>query len=297
MRSNGLQYPYPFLAEGRDDYINSDFQIEELQHEESTGSFQFKFCCKLSCPGIECMIERGEASVVINISSPSTMFRKTVPAKLGEINVIEIKKETVAKRVVFKAEIISEGSKAFSLPEHNADLYGAQASFSLRKGDVLAESSTITVKLDDSDLKRPFASIFLIDNTTETLPEGIRIVLDDEKIHVVLPEESYRKYDMVKAGYPTLRRTLNAIVTLPALVDAVTEVVEAGEDSDYRNRRWFSVLENRIAQVGIDDAEGISPVQIANRIYESITNDGLSRLHETISELARTNEDDYRSVD
>ena len=281
MSSIKWEFPHPLLAAGRDDYSVGSFNITEGSHRTTGEEFIFSFSYNLDCPGLERYIESGNADVILNASSSSAKYRKEFSFAPGE-RMIEaaIPKNDIVKSVEFTAYVVARGDNAFCLPEHNKEYYNG-AAFSLRKGDILAFSSTISILLDDSQLQKPIASIFFFFLYSGDKDISADAIFTEDKIVVILSPESYKKYDLLKRRHPSIRRSLSAIVTLPALVNAI-ELMRCEESSQYENLRWYVSISAKLEKKGIDldgeDAENYTSTELANKIYEDIVFDALNAI-------------------
>ena len=278
MSSNKWEFPHPLLADGRDDYSSGSFSIMEGEHQTTTEDFIFFFSYSLDCPGLEAYIESGMADVVLDVSSSAAKYRKEFRFSLDTHTAkATIQKNDIVKSVDFTAYVIARGDKAFCLPEHNKDYYNGVA-FSLRKGDILAFSSTISIKLDDSQLQKPIASIFEIREYNGEKDKRLDAIFTEDKIAVILSHDSYQQYDLLKRRHPSIRRSLSAIVTLPALVNAI-EMMRCEDASQYEDLRWYLSITAKLNNMGIDlnseETEDYKSTELANIIYGDIVSDAL----------------------
>ena len=281
MSSVKWEFPHPLLSAGRDDYSVGSFNIVEGIHRTSEGDFVFSFSYDLDCPGLEEYIENRNADVILKASSSSSKFRKEFSFDPGSCEIeAKIRKHDIAKSVEFTAYVVARGDDSFSLPEHNKEYYNG-ATFALRKGDILAVSSTVSVLLDDSQLQKPIASIFEIREYDGDKDLSADAIFSGDKIVVLLSPESYKKYDLLKRRHPSIRRSLSAIVTLPALVNAI-ELMRCEDSYQYESLRWFISVTMKLEKKGVDlnsdDAENYTSTELANKIYENITFDALNAI-------------------
>ena len=278
MASLKSQYPHPVLTQGGDDYSSGTFTLREGSHQEKNDEFLFSFEYYLNCPGLEQYVTDGRASVILRISSSATMFRMLQPFAYGERSVsVPVYRDAIAKSISFTAFVVAEGDREFSLPEHNKTYYG-DVKFTLRKGDILAESETVTVNLDASELKGQPSSIIDVQMSDEVDYNG-KVRLEDDsrgKILVLLNRSTYDKYDRLKSQYPELRRMLSAVVTLPALVQAI-ETVRREEDGERQKYLWYPSIALKLDKLKMDlEDTTFSSFEIANAIYEDIVSDALN---------------------
>jgi len=243
MRSSKWESPYPLLSDERDDYTSGSFQIHEEDHSESNKDFTFNFRYELDCCGLEEYIKQGKAEIILHVASAAARFRNKYKFSPEGKNIkFSVEKDKLIRRVELTAYIISTGENDFFLPEHNKDYYGDTV-FKVRKGDILAESVTVVIGLDDSELQKPLSSIFQLDEKEGV--EFLEPVFSGEKIVIFLTPELYRKYDILKHEHINLRRTLSAIITLPVLVEAIEKMLTADESDQLKDLRWYRALEKR----------------------------------------------------
>ena len=285
MRSNKWSFPYPILTKGRDDYEMSSFSLTEEEHTTEKTEFIFRFSYILTCPGLSEYIANSHANVILFVESSLTRYRQrfVFPSSSTSIEA-PIQKDALAGRVSFTAFIVANGDPHFALPEFNQAYYQG-VSFDIRKGDILAESETISIPLDDSELLKPVSSIFDIGQAAEG-EKGVLTAYDDHKISIRLPQDVYRKYDKLKHSHHQLRRTLSAIITLPALVEAI----ELIDSPNYEDCRWNRSLRKKESDQGIsfgDEENGCPSYQYANQVYGYIVTDAINALFDVIEMLKR----------
>lgn len=282
MNSTKWDFPHPLLIEGNDDYISGSFSLVEGKHITKEDEFEFCFSYSLTCPGLEKYILEHHAEVEIFAASSASKFRERRCFSYGEKAIrFPVLKNNIVKSVDFTAFIVATGDEKFTLPEHNPEYYHG-TTFTLRKGDILAISSTTTVDLDDSELQKPLASIFKI---SESPDSNAAPNFNDDKIEVFLPPDTYGTYDKLKAHYPTIRRNLSAVVTLPALTEAI-EIMRLEDTLPYQDYRWFRALNNRLSQHEIDINETeMQSMEIANLIYGDIISDALGSLKDLLDKV------------
>jgi hypothetical protein len=292
MRSSKWDSPHPLLADGRDDYTVGDFKIIEGEHSLVGNDFVLNFGYELTCPGLEDYIRNGKADVIISVSSRASKFRREFTFNSSETKMkLRIPKDDLVRNVELIAYIVSLGDDKFTLPEHNVEYYG-NALFKLRKGDILAESLTVVISLDDSELQKPLSSIFQISESPEGYTEAITPYFDDDRIQIFLLPDEYRKYATLRRDHADLRRNLSAIITLPVLIEAIEFIrSEEMDDEHFQKYRWYRALTNQLANQGIDiEDTNLSVSTIANKIYGNIIKDALSTIQNKLNDLADNSE-------
>lgn len=285
MRNSKWSFPYPILTKGRDDYENCSFSLNEENHDVDNSNFTFRFSFELNCRGLAQYIESGKADIILFVESSLTRYRNRFSFdKQTKGAKAQIPKDALSGKVSFTAYIVAIGDTHFKLPDFNQTYYHG-ISFDIRKGDILAESETITIPLDDSELLKPMSSIFNI-GSAGLGEQEVQAIYDDDKIQIFLPSETYREYDWLKRRYPQLRRALSAIITMPALVEAIDMI----EEPDVQECRWNRAIQKKATDNGIESISEYS-YQYANHIYGNIIRDALTALKETINTIETQEEE------
>jgi len=283
MRNSKWEFPHPLLTEGRDDYTSGTFQIEEHEHKEVDDDFIFCFAYALNCPGLEAYINEGGAKVIIQAFSSNAKLRRKYEFGVGEAAIfIRIKKDAIVKSVDFTAFIVAVRNDSFSLPEHNKEYYG-DVIFSLRKGDLLAESRTVTINLDDTELQKPISSIFWITRNVDGCVYAVESNFNVDRIEIYLSPALYDSYDRLKRAHPSVRRNLSAAVMLPVLVEALGIMNSEGW-ADYSVYRWYASLKKSLDKHEIDlDTSDLGTTTIANMIFGDIMLDAMNSVESLLN--------------
>jgi hypothetical protein len=296
MPSTKREFPHPLLAANRDDYTDCSFIIAEGNHTTDDKRFVFSFRYELICPGLEAYMHEGKAYALVSVTSSAAKYRNSFRFDEGKNDVhIEICKNDLVKSVEFQAFIIANGDDRFSLPEHSKAYYEG-VYFELRKGDILAESGTVKIELDDSELQKPLTSIFNIVQAPPEQAEPIVPTFVDDKIQISVSQAIYLAYDRLRREHSSIRRNLSAVITLPVLVEALELMRtdsedDSGDSEDYTNYRWFRALEKRLSEYGIDIGDTLlSPTTIANKIYGDIIKDAVVSVKSRLESIEESND-------
>lgn len=286
MRNSKWSFPYPILTKGRNDYSSGSFSLVEGEHSTDNSHFTFHFSYNLECSGLAQYIADGHADIMLFVESSLTRYRNRFYFdKTTHVAEAKIIKDDLAGRVSFTAYIIAYGDPEFKLPEFNQDYY-QDVSFDIRKGDILAESETISIPIDDTELLKPVSSIFNIGQTAIE-EQGVQVQYDDHKIQIRLPQETYKQYDGLRRKYPQLRRALSAIITLPALVEAIDMI----DDEDFAECRWNLSLRKKGSDNGINFNEEDNTFRNANHVYGNIVSDAIAAIKNVMETLDNHDEE------
>lgn len=297
--SSIIDYPNPVLSSDRDDYIENckfDVSFEESEIKVTDEFIQIEATLDLCCEGLKDLIKQGKASVVVLINSSAAFFRKTyVFDKDKNKTIINIPKYNVKKNIDFCGYILANELINFSFEKEFNELYFKNASFTVKKADILAKGETRSIALDDSELEKPISSIFRIDKS----PESKYVETDfetDEKIIIKLNEELNQLYYKMKDfNNGSLRRYLIGIIVYPVLVEAIAKICEYYRDQseDYSEKRWFRAIEHKLEKHQItlaNDYDNVSYTELADKLLGGIALDGLKSVESTINEEVNSGE-------
>lgn len=285
------EFPNPVLAEGRDDYIetclfNTSFEENEITVDSENINIPIKY--NLECKGLSNLIETGDAIVAVlvrsNAASYSKLFRFD---KDKTVMTISVSKFKVAKKMEVTGSIIAaKNIPNFRCEGEFNDIYFGGLTFEIRKGDVLATEEVKSIPVDASELEKPISSIFNIIRREEQ-NSAIEPVFYNEKIGIYLKKELYDLYYKFRDfNNGALLRLATGIIVYPVLVDAISTIIyyhQNGNDSDYKEKRWFRTIEQKAEDNGFTLEEcSDSPTTIADRILNGISLDALRSTKETL---------------
>ena len=191
MKLNNLILPHPVLGQSddisgkcqlKDDptihVTDESYQVEfEVEHDNGTIADLVKvgkaiYCCEVLCSGTLFREIFYSNSLVFNLNIPRTALR----------NRVDFQTYCLATK-----EILNYNNPAF-----HTDFEGF--TFDLEKADLLAVFGSFTFNADIEYHKLQAASSFMQIVPNEPGKTLTEYVLDDSKIQIKLPEESYEKY-------------------------------------------------------------------------------------------------------
>lgn len=244
MVKSKLDYPHPVLMPDGDDYDKEcSFSVnmrEEVQEDECNVMFGMEY--NLQCDDLEKLICEGKARVVVYIESPNSSFRQMLTFPENELNIkIEVKKDMVSRKITAKPYIIAtENIYNFSSEWFNSD-YFENASFDIRKGDILAIEKQYDIVLDNIDMFKNCASVFSV-RLDERVPYGVKVNYNDHKINVMINKTDYEKYRDLREQQE-FRCLLSSTLIFPALVEAIEamkrEKMVAKKESRKKDGFWL----------------------------------------------------------
>ena len=95
MRNKTTEYPRPVLNEYLRDFVGSRFELCDPVIEETDSFLTFLISYELECPGLEELISKGMAKVLVRITCNRTMYRDVMDLLPGCSSEIKIDKRKV----------------------------------------------------------------------------------------------------------------------------------------------------------------------------------------------------------
>ena len=294
MKSVKNEFPNPVLAAERDDYIEScSFStiFNTSQIEVTADEINIPVTYSLVCNGLQDLINNDQAVVVVSVKSSAASYSRLFCfPKDSNSMVIPVPKFGVVKRIEIGGSIIARTPiPGFKCDGEFNELYFGNSTFEIRKGDILAREDSRVIYIDDTELEKPLASIFNINNGHEQ-DEQILPDFGGDKIEINLCEPLYKLYtDFIEFNNGALRRYVTGVIVYPVLVEAIARICESyqlgnGEDHD---KRWFRAIELKAERKNVVLAQySDSYTMLANRLLGDISLDALQRLKDILeSEL------------
>lgn len=296
MKKNNINFPHPLLKDGIADYVDCKFEINNLDDifnslKEENGKLILTIKYHLKCNSLQQMIANNEANVVLYLESKMTNFRKYyIFDGANNVKEIEINKEELGDYLDVKPYIVSNiDTNNFNLQEHNKEIFG-DFSFSIRKGDFLAEANGIKIELNKYDPLADKPSIFKI-HVDYNLNDDFVVNWEDDYISITLNEKLHGLYQKISEE-PKYRIVLSSLFVVPALVDVLATMKAAnGDDLEfYKDKKWYVVLTSRLkaCKIDLDLEDNLS--RIANKILP-IVSTAVDNIDKIISEIYNDKEE------
>lgn len=268
MKINPRAFPHPVLSRHTDDVLPNEFQVDLIVTPTKT-DFVLEYHVLLDHTEIRNLVTSGDAKLVIHIECQSNFYRKAFSYDLFEGSLTIPVFDLTGKVEVSFVIVAGRSNAAYRIEGMHAD-YGS-LHFSLSGSDILAflETKYFIAEKDPDVLKR----ISSIIQVAELGPgkKSWEIDLGDvAKIYVRMSQADMQSYHMLRSS-TQLAKTLISVIVIPALVEAL-HYIKNTNNSDLeveRQRRWFTLLENRISALGINlHDNGRSMYEIAQEIME-----------------------------
>lgn len=242
-------YPYPVLTEADSSYKEDvKFNIEFLKYICKEDSIALSVGITLESSTLKQHIVNNNAEIVIKAV---TGIRSLLFHIDGIQNNIEIKinNEDIKPNDSIKITsfIVAKTPFKLEISDEMEDLFGANYSIVLKKGDVLAISND--EKLNYNTTNNDF---IMISGSEEMTGKGIRIRLNDENhIYILVGPEFKRAYATL--NNPKLSTALGSHLIFEAFVYTLVEIAQ--EKEDHSNKEWYRLFVQALEITGdsLDD--------------------------------------------
>ena len=240
MLNDNINYPYPVIRDHAEDYKTTVFQGALTVNLQPDG-YLIRPNFNISNPGINELIANGTLTYAIEVQSPATWYRKLFLVK--ENKPFRIDPVFVHERVELLPCIIATVPiNGFSNEDFEDEYQGI--SFAIMPGDIIAIGEARSFDaLYQNDVIKNGSSIVSIGGDS-----AIKEIVCDYSgsiITITLPADQYNDYK--ECGYLKSKyKTLNAILTIPALVEAIGIISNddrsPSQTSGFESKAWYKTI-------------------------------------------------------
>lgn len=296
-------YPHPVLSAFTDDY---DLEIAnfEINISEKIEGSNLKLLCnvEISESNLLTLLEKKHVSFVVKVECRTTRYRDTFEFNNFE-EVLTIPASNLEKKLELSTFIVAKTTiNDFSSLAFHEDYEGV--SFNVYPGDILAEGSDYTIKLEKKiDPLTKVPSIFTIISTSDPKAPPMDVRTNENQILIVLNNENFEQYKYLKKihnQFGHLSALTSAIFITPALVMVLeglrkdlavysgdTDLIKEHIEDLESQHRWFKVINMRLKDLKINliDSDNIleSSLVIAQKLLGDSTSNGLKFFQEVFS--------------
>ena len=265
-------YTHPVLREVNNDFKDIDFIIEILNKSIDLKRSMMQLQIKLSLENKELnrLIIEDKIKIYIHLESPYSLFRKTVPIKIG-LNELEIDYSRINSTLELIAlATVNQDIKNY----HNSRFvdFFKDNSFNIESGEILAISNAfeLLIPKPNEDFKNVNSVVvFVEDNKLEN--DGFEVTLTGEKIEIRINKMKFVSYHRLKES-STLAPLIYTAFIIPTLIYVIEQILDVSNRRDYNEKKWYKVLEKRINQVmentDLDDSLAKPSILIAQKLID-----------------------------
>lgn len=240
MLNININYPYPVIRSYTEDYKTTVFK-GKLTVNLQPDCYLIRPEFDISNEGITKYIDQGILTYALEILSPATWYRKL--HIVTDNKSIRLDPTLVHERVeLIPCIVASKHINDFTNDDFEDEYSGIM--FQIRPGDIIAIGETRSFDaLYQNDVIKNGSSIVSIGGD-----DGTKEIVCDYSgsiITITLPTEQYKDYK--ECGYlKTKYKTLNAILTVPALVEAIGIIFNDEENPDHTSgletKAWYKTI-------------------------------------------------------
>lgn len=271
MNYNGRTYPYPVLGinENFIDDINKDNFKPTLNVSSDYRKIKLEVTYQLRNEELLKQIKTNKVEFCMQLYCRSTMFRHSFLSKkqteIFELNATALRDQVEVDFFICAIEDIhSYTNTQFSL------IY-AGSSFEIEAGDILAFGGSTIFFANKSPEELKNISSFMSIISENMSDEPMKIDYDNDKIIIILSEEDYENYGLIK-DLSSFTSTLHSSVVLPVLAEVI-RYMETIDGQDYKDKKWFIILSKLL-----EDKKASDPLIKAQKILDLPVNRSFSSL-------------------
>lgn len=240
MLNVNINYPYPLLREYAEDYKSTIFTGELSVRLEPDG-YVIHPSFDVENEEIRSLIKAGLLMYAIEVQCVSTWFRRLY--RIIDNNIVRLNSQEIHEIVELTPCIIANKSfKGFKNVDFEEEYQGM--SFDINAGDIIGIGQKRTFDaLYQNDIIKNGSSIVNIGGSDQI--KEITCDFNGSVIQITLPKDQYSDY--MDCGYNRIKyKSLNAILTIPALVEAIMTIANdeknPDETSGFENKSWYKTI-------------------------------------------------------
>ena len=240
MLNPNINYPYPVIRAYVEDYRHTVFKGEMTVNLQPDG-YLVRTNFEVQNKGITDLISEGKLTYAIEVQSPATWYRRLFQIK--ENNPIRLDPAFLHERVELTPCIVATSQVPGFTNEDFEDEYQG-ISYDINAGDVVAIGEIRSFDaLYQNDVIKNGSSIVSI--TGSDSAKEISCDFMGSIIEIVLPADQYKDY--MECGYLKAKyKTLNAVLTIPTLVEAIgiisNDEKDPNQTSGFESKAWYKTI-------------------------------------------------------
>jgi len=275
MKIKQISYPHPVLASFNDDYLQSNFE-PSIDFEIGDKSTTFKVTYDLNNKGIENLIASGKAVYVTHLECESSMYRQAFSSTEVSFQ-FEVSNRKLAKQADVTFMIVATSKiKNYVNDLLHEDYEGISIEFN--KGSYIAVNQGGALILEKDPLV-PTKSIFNILPSDEKEAPNYEVRLNDHTISVILPRDTYEIVEDLSRR-EEVNSLLVSIYYLPALMEALSLIIDEETDGNFEEYDWFKSLQIHLQKMKLNETrvKELGLATVANIIFAETSDKAVKSL-------------------
>jgi hypothetical protein len=255
MKLSERSYPHPVLGNA-DDVPDVAFQATcEVNSDKQF--FFITVTVNCSSTTLMKMVKKDEAAYVLHVECSNTMYREAFDFTEPQRR-FNIRADRLNGQVVLNCFIrAKKGVSKYKIDGAHED-YG-DATFDLRKGDILAVGDPAAFEAESQDTLRKIGSIMVIEQSDKDGDHPMEADFNGDKIHIRLCKEDFEQYKKLKV-HASLSSHLTTTIVLPVLAEAIHEMKESPDT--YQDLKWCRNLQTRLGESGLENDDVLHVAQV-----------------------------------
>lgn len=246
MRLKNSLYPYPVLAEGRDDYNQNSKFSSEIHGKVEFNNVVVSVKFDLNDDGLLNLIKDGFAAFALHIECSKTAYRRRFYTKNFEYKV-SIPIDDITDEIEVLGVIVALKSiDNYDNPNFNEVYKGIQVR--IEKANILADSGQTVLTLDDAVDYCNQDSIFKVKKIQDGKDWIDLNFSQDEYVLICINESEYNLYTRLARGL--LKNTIMSLIMLPVMI-TVLNVME-NEKEEHEGKKWYKVILEKLERNDVD---------------------------------------------
>ena len=240
MLNPNINYPYPVIRDHLEDYRSTIFK-GELTVNLQPDCYLVRPDFEIDNEGIANLISEGTLTYAVEVQSPATWYRRLFPVK--DNKAIRLDPTVLHERVELTPCIVATTAlNGFTNSDFEEEYAGMP--FDINAGDVIAIGEIRTFDaFYQNDVIKNGSSIVNIGGSEDV--KEIECNFAGKLIEITLPKaqlEDYKECGTLRTKY----KTLNAILTIPALVEAICIIASDEKNPDHLSgfqfNAWYKTI-------------------------------------------------------
>lgn len=279
MQLKNRYYPYPILINGNGDYIDSYFE-SKVEQENDGYNIKLKIFVNLKNDDLNKLIKDGYVKFAHHLECSQTCFRNI---KLTDKNVDEIiirNKDVNGKLQVCTFLVVFKDIQKYENTYFSQEFKGFK--FNFDKGLIIGIANEFDLEIDKikDDLQKTSSIISISPNNDEN-EINMKVDLNQEKIVILLPTLSYKKYNSVKDNLE-IQPLMHSLVIIPALTYVLGEIKCSANLLSLESHRWYRNLKKSCEMIGVlldeDNLDDLNSLEVAQKLIDGPLNNSFQFL-------------------
>ena len=230
-------YPYPVLSSSSDDYIDSSF-CSTVEVKRDGYNIRIVFMSTIKNCELEALIKEGRASFVYHLECAQTGYRTAISTSSTDSQVSISDNKVCGRLQICPFIVATKDIPDYVNSSFNDDYRGYK--FQIEAGCVMAVGKQVNcdIEKDRNDLVNA-KSIFVVTKNADTTVTDMEIDIGQKKITIKLPEKDHAHFKSM-SKVPKIQQSLNALIIIPALIFALSEVNSKTPDDRYTSYSTYS---------------------------------------------------------